>query len=97
MKSNDEEIEIEYEYNRIKYLKKTSPELYKYYIEGNVFKVRAIKIQLEKETEILLTNLYFTYEEIKKLYSMRWEIESTYHQLKENLKIETISSGTIVR
>lgn len=93
MKSNDEEIEIQYEYNRIKYLKKTAPELYQYYLDGNTIKLRAIKIELETETEILLTNLDFTYEEMKELYKLRWSIESTYHQLKENLKIETISSG----
>lgn len=93
MKSNDEEIEIQYEYNRIKYLKKTAPELYQYYLDGNTIKLRAIKIELETENEILLTNLDFTYEEMKELYKLRWSIESTYHQLKENLKIETISSG----
>lgn len=93
MKSNDEEIEIQNEYNRIKYLKKTAPELYQYYLDGNTIKLRAIKIELETETEILLTNLDFTYEEMKELYKLRWSIESTYHQLKENLKIETISSG----
>lgn len=93
MKSNDEEIEIQYEYNRIKTLKKTAPELYEYYLNGNTIKLRAVKIELETEKEILLTNLDFTYEEIKELYKLRWAIESTYHQLKENLKIETISSG----
>lgn len=93
MKSNDEIIEIEYEYNRIKYFKETAPELYDYYINGGTIKVRAIKIELESETEILLTNLDFSYEEIKELYNLRWSVESTYHQLKENLKIETISSG----
>ncbi len=93
MKSNDEVIEIEYEYNRIKYFKETAPELYDYYINGGTIKVRAIKIELESETEILLTNLDFSYEEIKELYNLRWSVESTYHQLKENLKIETISSG----
>lgn len=96
MKSNDEIIEIEYEYNRIKYLKKTAPELYEYYLNGNTIKLRAVKIELETETEVLLTNLDFSYEEIKELYGLRWSIESTYHQLKENLKIETISSGKAV-
>ena len=93
MKSNDENIEIQYEYNRIKYFKKTSPELYEYYMNGNTIQIRAVKIELETETEILLTNLDFSYEEIKELYRLRWSIESAYHQLKENLKIETISSG----
>lgn len=93
MKSNDENIEIQYEYNRIKYFKKTAPELYEYYMNGNTIQIRALKIELETETEILLTNLDFSYEEIKELYGLRWSIESAYHQLKENLKIETISSG----
>lgn len=93
MKSNDEIIEIQYEYNRIKHYKKSAPELYEYYINGNTIKLRAVKIELGIETEIILTNLDFTYEEIKELYRMRWSIESAYHQLKENLKIETISSG----
>ena len=74
MKSNDEEIEIQYEYNRIKYLKKTAPDLYRYYLKVNTIKLRAIKIELETEIEILLTNLDFTYEEIIELYKLRWAI-----------------------
>ena len=74
MKSNDEQIEIQYEYNRIKYLKKTAPDLYRYYLKGNTIKLRAIKIELETEIEILLTNLDFTYEEIIELYKLRWAI-----------------------
>jgi len=93
MKSNDEIIEIKYEYNRIRNIKKTAPELYEYYMNGNTIKLRAIKIKLETETEVLLTNLDFSYDELKELYRLRWGIESIYHKLKENLKIETISSG----
>lgn len=59
MKSNDEEIEIQYEYNRMKILKKTTPELCEYYLNGNTIKLRTIKIELETENEILLTNFRF--------------------------------------
>lgn len=93
MKSKDEIIEIKYQYDRIKNYKKTAPELYEYYENGNTIKLRAVKIELGSETEVLLTNLDFKYEEINELYQMRWSIESTYHQLKENLKIESITSG----
>lgn len=93
MKSKDEEIEIEYEYNRMKHLQRIAPELYNYYQEGNKLKVRAVQIEIGEEKEILLTNLEFSYEEIKELYHLRWSVETTYHQLKENLKVETISSG----
>lgn len=55
MKSNDKNIEIQYEYNRTKYFKKTAPE---YYINGNTIQIRAIKIELETENEILLTFSY---------------------------------------
>ena len=72
MKSNDEEKEIQYEYNRIKYFKKTVPELYQYYLNGNTIKLRTVKIELEAGTEILLTNLDFVYEEIRELYKLRW-------------------------
>jgi len=93
MISNDEQIEIGYQYDRVRHFKKSAPKLYEYLKNGNTVKMRAIKIELETETEFLLTNLDFSYEEIKELYNLRWSIESIYHQLKENLKIETISSG----
>lgn len=93
MQSNDETINLENQYDRIRYYKKICPELYQYYMNGNIIKLRAVKIQLGDIIEVLLTNLNFSYEEIKKLYNLRWSVESTYHQLKENIKIETISSG----
>jgi len=94
MKSNDEEITINYTYNRMKYHKTKNPEFHKYMMEIKELKVRVLKVILESgETELLLTNLDFKYEEIKELYNLRWGIETVYHQLKENLKIETISSS----
>lgn len=48
------------------------------------------------EKIILATNLLqeeINYDEMVELYKLRWEIESNYHSLKENLKIETITSS----
>lgn len=93
MKSNDEIIEIKYEYNRARYYKDTDPELYEYLSSGNTIKVRCVKVELETgKIEILLTNLEtekFTSDEIKELYNLRWQIEINYR----HLKIENISSS----
>ena len=96
MKSNDEIIEIKYEYNRAKYYRNTDPEFYNYFMSNNV-KVRCVKVELETgEIEVLLTNLEkdkFTSAEIKELYNLRWQIEVNYKHLKNNLKIESITSS----
>ena len=96
MKSKDEIIEIKYECNRAKYYKATDPKFYNYFKSNNV-KVRCVKVELETgETETLLTNLEmdkFTTSEIKELYNMRWQIEVNYKHLKNNLKIESITSS----
>ena len=85
MKTNDEIIEIKYEYNRIRYYKNNDPEFYEYFSKGNTIKVRCVKIKLETgEDEVLLTNLdksEFTTDEIKKLYNLRWQIEVNYRHL----------------
>lgn len=97
MKSNDEFIEIKYEYNRVKYYKEINPELCEYLEKGNTIKIRCIKIQLENgEIEYLLTNLEkeeMSTDNIKELYNLRWKIETNYKHLKNNLKIECITSS----
>ena len=97
MKSNDEIIEIGYEYNRLKYYKESDPELYEYLKNENKIEVRCVKIVLDTgEVEYLLTNLSkdeFTYDQINELYRLRWKIEVNYKHLKNNLKIECITSG----
>lgn len=97
MQSNDEIIEIGYEYNRARPYKEKNPELHKYLLDGNNVKVRAIKFELKSgEIEILLTNLEsneFKFEELKEIYKLRWGIETSYSFIKESLKIETITSS----
>ena len=99
MNTNDEIIKIKYEYNRAKYYENSNAELYEYLKAGNSIKVRCVKIELETgEIEILLTNLEqekFTTKEIKELYNLRWQIEINYRHLKNNLKIESITSSKI--
>lgn len=96
MKTNDEIIKIGYEYNRARYYKNSNPELYNYLKEGNTVDVRCVKVELESgEIETLITNLgyeEFTTEEIKEMYHLRWQIEINYRYLKNNLKIENITS-----
>lgn len=97
MKTDDEIIEIGYEYNRVRYYKNSDSELYKYLSNRNTIKVRCVKVKLDTgETEYLLTNLKekeFNTNEIAFLYNMRWKIETNYHHLKSNLKIECITSS----
>ena len=96
MNSNDEIIEIKYEYNRVHYYKDKCPKLYKYLKSGGTVKIRCVKIMLESgEEEILFTNLNdeIGSNDLAELYHLRWGIETNYHYLKESLKIETITSG----
>jgi len=97
IKTNDEIIEIQYKYDRVKYYKKSDPELYEYLLNGNTIKVRCVKIKLNSgEIEYLLTNLdkeEFNTSEIGNLYNLRWQIEGNYRHLKGNVKIECITSS----
>ena len=96
MKKNDEIIEIEYQYDRVRYYKTRNPELYKELEKKEPIKVRIVKIELENGTkEILATNLgkEFTSEDIREIYRLRWGIETMYHTLKESLKICAITSS----
>lgn len=100
MKTDDEIIEIKPNSNRTYPYRDKNPELYNYLLSGNSIKVRCVKVTLNTgETEILLTNLEqneFSKEEIKELYNYRWKIEINYKHLKNNLKIESISSSKII-
>lgn len=99
MKTDDEIIEIKPNSNRTYPYRDKNPELYNYLLSGNNIKVRCVKVTLNTgETEVLLTNLEqnkFSKEEIKELYNYRWKIEINYKHLKNNLKIECISSSKI--
>ena len=98
MKTNDEIITIPYQYDRVRYYKEECPEFYKIMEETKEdIKVRIVKINDKDGEEIVLvTNLEedkFDYNTMIELYKLRWEIEISYHLLKESLKIETITSS----
>lgn len=95
--TNDEIINIGYVRTRMYYYENKNPELIEYLKSGNLLNVRIVNIVLSTgETETLITNLSeneMTYEEINELYRLRWGIETSYHYLKESMKIETITSS----
>ena len=98
MKTNDEIVTIPYQYDRIRYYKEECPEFYDVMEETKEdIQVRIVKINNKEGEEIILvTNLekdQFDYDAMIELYKLRWEIETSYHLLKESLKIETITSS----
>lgn len=98
MKSNDEVVEIKYNYHRVHYYKDIEPEFYNSIFETKEsIYIRIVKITLSSgKIEYLASNLSqeeISTEEMSKLYNLRWQIELNYHLLKESLKIETITSS----
>lgn len=98
MKTNDEIIELKYDYYRMYHYRDIEPEFYKELSETqNSIYIRIVKIELPNgEIEYLATNLTkeeATIEDMNVLYNLRWQIELNYHLLKESLKIETITSS----
>jgi hypothetical protein len=97
MQSDDESVEIEYQYDRIRAYKDIDSEFYNYYESGKTMKIRMVKILLSTgETEVLLTNLdkkTFTKEDINYIYARRWGIETNYGILKNSMMITNISSS----
>lgn len=92
MKSNDEIINIEQQYDRIRYYKDEYPEFYKIMEETKeTIQLRIVIFDSKNGEKIILaTNLSkekFDYEKMFELYKLRQEIEINYHSLKEGLKI----------
>ncbi len=64
-------------------------------------KVRMVKVMLSTgEIEVLLTNLYdqqkFTSKDFKRLYNLRWKIETTYGVQKNQLQMEQFSGHRVI-
>ena len=93
MKSNDEEIEIELNKDRL--TGKMSEEVRAELKEKKVIRTRLIKCSLETgNIEWLVTNLEkkkYPSKKIQELYFKRWGIEIAYDELKNKLQIENIS------
>lgn len=103
MKSNDEIVEIKYQYDRIRNYKNKDEEFYNYYENGNTISLRFVNIELPTgEIETIITNVSkeeLDSEDINKIYQLRWGIEISYHELKESMMITNISSSkdTIIK
>ncbi len=102
MKSNDEWVDLQYQYDRIRNYKDIDKDFYDFYENGNTIKIRFVNIDLPTgEIETLITNLEseFTTEDINFIYQKRWGIETSYNYLKESMMITNISSSkdTIIR
>ncbi len=62
----------------------------------SILAVRVLKIPLSSgETEYFITNLEYSAEELKRLYGMRWGVETCYDYLKNTLELENFSSKTV--
>jgi len=97
LKSNDEWVEIDYQYDRIRYYLDKDLDFYNYYKDGSRMKVRIVKIPLSTgEEEILITNLdkeTFSTDDINYIYQCRWGIETSYGILKNSMMLTNISSS----
>lgn len=97
MKSDDEIVEIKYQYDRIRNYKDKDEEFYNYYESGNTISLRMVNIKLPTgEIETIITNLEndeFTKKDINQIYEYRWGIETSYHELKESMQVTNISSS----
>lgn len=103
MQSNDEIVEIKYQYDRIRNYKDKDAEFYNYYENGNTISLRFVNIKLSTgEIETIITNMNsdeLSSEDIDEIYQLRWGIETSYHELKESMQITNISSSkdTIIK
>lgn len=97
MSSDDEIVEIQYQYDRIRNYKDKDDEFYNFYENVNTISLRFINVVLPTgEIETLLTNLSeeeFTTEDMNEIYQLRWGIETSYHELKESMQVTNISSS----
>ena len=97
MTTNDEWVEIQYQYDRIRRYIKEDKELYDYYESGKTIKIRFVNIELPTgEIETIMTNLEsdkFSTKDINYIYQLRWGIETSYAYLKESMMITNISSS----
>lgn len=95
MKTNDEIVEIEHTKSRLQKARFSNDELLKAAKSKSFTKVRILKYTLASgEIEYLITNIFdFTYNDIVKLYGLRWGIETLYFSLKSKLQFEKFTSS----
>jgi len=93
MKSNDETVEITFTKSRLNHYKGT--DIYDQMIASGHLKLRIVKLALPcGGTEYLATNLRqeeFDTEEVSKLYTYRWGVETAFDTLKNKLNMENFT------
>ncbi len=93
LKTNDEMVNVEFTIRR-RHLVKDYPEVRTYFI-NNKIELRFVTIDLPNgNKEVLVTNLTsdkMSYDNIKELYHLRWNIETSYRTLKSQMKLEEFS------
>lgn len=93
MRTDDEIIQIPLNQKRISRIK--DPEILKMIKNQTHLKIRITKVKLETgQTEILISNIpqkEFTSNDLKKLYALRWKIETVYDFLKNVVNIENFT------
>jgi hypothetical protein len=76
--------------------KKTIENCRKNGVDETPMQVRVVRIELEHETEVLVTSLTdqqkYSYQDISKLYNMRWGTEEVFKKFMQRLMIEFFSS-----
>ena len=98
-KSNDEEVFLELNSNRLRAVKAGNPELY-----NEMKNLKGIKTRLVNEISpsgqkfSVFTNLpsEISGDEVCEAYFMRWKIEEAYHTLKNKMKFESVSGQSSI-
>ncbi len=95
MLTQDEIVEIKHTNYRRHRSRYATEEQFQAVISKPHTRVRIVKYQLPTgEIEYLITNIEdFSYDDIVKLYSARWGIETAYFSLKQKLQIEKFTSS----
>jgi len=93
MKSKDEEVNLACTKNRLRQLKKKSPQRAAELERRQSVRVRIIKTVFDNgEQTAFITNVSEgSAGELKLLYRKRWSIEKKYHTLKNKLKFESVT------
>lgn len=71
----------------------------KHIAEPLQFNLRCVRVKLESEDEILITNLtpeQMTIDELSQIYNSRWGIETNYNYLKNILELENFTGDTSI-
>jgi hypothetical protein len=83
--------------NIISWMDDTSDKEFQYEYKGSTYKFRALKIELDDKAEYLVTDLdrgLLSLDEAKRIYSLRWEVETFFGAVKTEIELENFSGKT---